>query len=1101
MNDSSSHLPWWRDRARVVRGFPGSQQAELAVSEAGAQLRDLDGLSAFKLALDVVSDRCHEAIAGVWFGRESEGEPWIVQLIQGREELAGLGALVGRAALASDGDDESLVAAERLAVEVAAAVDAASDERQVIELALRAPAPVDASELRPLAEIAALHCDDWWWAVLARARHARRLAEAAASLADDVRGLIAWLPALRRAEVSRGWVDERVVEEVNQELAHWIDCSYQPQVSRSRNDDLIFKALWHDFVSPILNEGLAPRAVPATARRLLARAVTLALTLLDRVQGRAAAGRRTPRSIERLGWAAHAWRLADPTCPDAAAVYDAFQRRYLTRKKRKAAHPHAIAIGCTAVAAFLARIGYPDEAGPWLKRARSAGGDRARTLAAIAGAWVQIARGFLRDPADPVASRDAADAALACAAEARDLAARDGEQVDEHLDGRAFGARALARAAAGDAAGADADLGAALAALATVDPRDRSRYAHMDQCRELLLRRGDVDGAAAIMQSYVEWCCASAHHVRHQAERTRLHASAAAVQCSIATLLIDHDRTAEGTTLLLALARDRSAPQRWREEADALLRARDVESSLADARPRDPRRWARLEEEAQRKYRYARACLPADRAQAIEQAVVATEIMLRERPSDRIVRTRAAHLAISKHDAASLAYAKQLLDRLEDEVPDDSYVIFAQGRLALAASEHERAVALLRRAYDLHPRVETLTLLATALLRSGRADDVVRMAAQHGHDAPLVDLGGLALLATGDLAGAWTHMVRAATLLAEDGDEPRANSPRPRRMVALVRRLAALSERVEVGLVLDFLRRGDPLLTVPLVAACTADLRFEPSLRMAILDSGARVPALRRAVAQYAMGVAIHEDTRDGPVGVARWLQQVWDQLDLAGRPGLIAETLAGAKGVYARALRSALDGDPRQHGAMAGRWLSANQGTSALATHVATPGYVADYYATAERLVAARTWTARDFIDEAVSVIGRVRRAVIDDRGLRQHLNVLADTTAPRAGSWLLPLANIEGAPALDTARGLGLVAPDDPLARTVVFAPHAAIAWAVAHLGPPASVQPAEDQTALVASWATEWPAEARAVCEADGLWLGHGSLAIPVVSYAAA
>ena len=1093
---------------RLVRCGADATLVDHAVRDVGRRLSDPAWRIAFELALDFAVDRCLEAIDGLWFNRRSETDPWIVVVAIAREEIAGLGALARLAAvICADGADVEALRDLELAVTRAAdQVDAAADDRGTIELALRSPVPGRLPVLALHAEIAEIDADTWWWSMLARSRHRAVLQQAASVLADDRDALLAWVREQRRLDLARADVRLAQLDDVNARLVEWIDRSYRRRHGAATAAEKEFgDAIWSGFVRPLIELRLRPRSLSLPLRRAFARMVTLALTLLDRTLGHAAAGRRVPRTIDRLGWAAHAWRLADPRGREAAAVFDAFQRRFLARDHWDVTKPAAVAEGCIAVAVKLAREGYPDDARQWLGRAEPYQQRSAISHAAAAGGWLVVARAYLRGVADATASLDAADKALALSRRAQQLSADsvDG-QLDARIDGRAHSVRALARAALGDADGADADLRQAIEVLARLQPEDRSRYALMEQRCSLLLRRGDVPGAAKVMREYIAWCRQGARHVRDRVEKQQLDASAAAVTWTLGAMLLDRDDAAEGVHWLFNLAQDAAAPQRWREEAESLLRARDLEPSLVRRQAPGGTAWLRLEDEAKHLYRVARAAAPTERALAISRALAGNAALLGDRPSDRIARTRNAHLWIMQRDPASLDRARRTLDKLDDEAADDSHVIFAQGRLALASDDPSRACDLFHRAYDLAPRAETAILLARALLRAGRPDEALDAAHRHDDDPVLNDLAGLALLAKGDLVGAWTSMVRAGELFAEDWDASSdaptpASAARPRRVVALARRLAALGARVPPQRVRSFLLNSDLLVTGAFVSACTADLRFTPALRDAIVDVGATTPALRRTAAQYAMGFAIYEETAHGPDSVVSWLEGIWERFGLAERPGLIAQCLAGAKGVYARALRSALEGESGRMAAIARRWiLPISDESSVLVSHVATLGYVPDYYATAERLVRARPrWTREDFVAEARTLIRHVRSATIAELGLRPRLDQIAADRGERT-SWASAVGSIEGTPALETACDLGLVKADDPMARTVVFAAGGAIALAIAKFGAPASVRPDDDHTTLIATWRdTAWPEAVREACITDQLWLRDGALGLPIVA----
>src|SRR5262249_58160118 len=101
--------------------------------------------------------------------------------------------------------------------------------------------------LDPLAAIAAVHPDDWWWAVIGCTQHRRPLTEAAATLPDDLDALLAWLPTLEAALPVRGQIDLERVERVSVELATWIDRSYRKVERRDANDNRLFHALWNQF--------------------------------------------------------------------------------------------------------------------------------------------------------------------------------------------------------------------------------------------------------------------------------------------------------------------------------------------------------------------------------------------------------------------------------------------------------------------------------------------------------------------------------------------------------------------------------------------------------------------------------------------------------------------------------------------------------------------------------------------------------------------------------------------------------------------------------------------------------------------------------------
>jgi tetratricopeptide (TPR) repeat protein len=1099
-NDPSlSESAYFEVLGHLARNGAGAEAAARAVSVAARRLVG-SGVENAAAAIDLQSERCGDAIRALRFGKREDDDPEnpIAALIAGREALEGIWTLLllirlQDLSIAAREDFHDLDRRVRAAVED---VDATVERFAVLErLEFEFKSELAHKRYGYLKPLSRLHAEDWWHAVAIRANRRMRkaLERGAEALQDDFETLSRWVATLRRVQ----WGDVREAESVCGVLAVHIDDSYVPRSQNSAMAARVLRILW-DATSDQMKK-LASREGLGDLALVLARNVTLMMTLCDRINGTALPGARVPNDLQRLGWAAHAWRTARLLQhEDGVSVINAFRRHHWWRipQQPPLEHPEAVAAGCVAAAWYVGQTGYREESETWLARAeqfarsapvRSLSAVKARRIGPIAAGYIELASLWLQAPEDAERSATSAYRAVVLANECSEDAGTRHLSMDVALRAQAMTIRARAFDFKGEFLRAMEQRHEALEQIenATLGVK-RLPYALMEAKRELQIGLGDIDAAANTMLQYVVL-----------ARQRRDHELADAVALSRANLLLDYGYQEAGLEALGRLARQRA-------RSASVSRARALLMSIMPAvQTLEFGPWNDLEATAQSLANEARRALgtPAA-ADLIDEALRANARLLALNPSDLVALTRKAQLLVRRGEAGDYEVAEAILDRLSN---NDAYVLFCRGLIAYRRKNYTAAASWLREAYELAPRAETAAFLANALTRARQLPAALRLIEAHHSvedDAPLLDARGMVQASLGNYVQAWESLEQAfvavSTRRAARSDDA---FDVPGRRIAMFRRMAALAPHVAAAnpsLIDRFLRR-DAHVAHRFILACVRSLAFEDQLREAILAC-ADVAALKRAVAQYAMGACVYVDTIGAPDEVPAIVERMWKELHLEGNASLVAEFLAGGKSAYRASIRSAFDGAAQETRENCNRWFSLpDVRFGELTAHIATTFRSATYYRDTEALVARYSDVTSSFevlLRQVRSQLPHIRLSNLDPE-LSRAIKEVASTTDVSAQLDAVVRASILAGPiaVVVSTDHLGLV---DAPRYLLDVTPHT-IRLAIRSIGAPTSCVPVATEGSisdLKISFAINgWPANLRELLDREQLLCTGDEVAISV------
>ncbi|MFT3697717.1 MAG: hypothetical protein QM831_31550 [Kofleriaceae bacterium] len=975
-------------RARTTEG-------ERALEIAVKRLHEVGEKSAFLAALELSAEQFTRAAERLAQGRSSAELGY--QTLEARDDLESLRSLVTIAAASNANASETkhldvlIDSAARLAFELDANAEALNIATLILE---------SLKHSRELGRLDALLMNDpdvggWWLSIVVRDKYRSQLEEIAHNLPKRRNELFRWLDERVLLEAPNGtfdqvlerwklsvaldWNDTRSVHLIRSELEELIDLEFDYQevdTGALRQAGRAIQVLADTAAFVLRNSGPSRRV-------LLAYIVTACMTLLDRIRGNLPSTARLPVSLAQVMFALNSWRIArNLENPVASKLGDLLVAHWT---KRGGSSGDRV-LAAVAVALQYLKRGDARWATHWLKCAYqivSANGSIFAPTAVLVGAYVEVARSL--PPVDGLTLFQSVDR---LAQLLRERAHKAGKRYRPFVELRAAVVRGYLLDAIGDADGAVAAREEGLRVIRGFGELEgHERYALLAQETQLCTDLGNIRDAARAMELY------ELDLLRQQPRTYRSRMSATAMKYRRALLWIAHGYHSEGIVLLDELATSGFDP--WRSYAAAAL-AYPQSLGIAGADVRivlgAQTQWGQLEQRAQKLYTYARRVsrTPFEKS-ALAEALGVNEELRKRKPRDISAAGRHAQLLMLRNAEGDLSAAEAILDGIADS--RDEYVLSCFGQLEFRRKHFVAAADYFRTAYEISPSIETATMLANALTATGQSAEALSTLDSHKrYDAPMLDARGMAHIEQGNYDDAWRDLEAACKILAEN---PEALSER---FVGIARRLSLIAEKVvssDRSMVLEFAKR-DLRYVASFTSACMTRFAFDTKLCDVLLDAADSVRNLRFVLAKYAMGGAVYFDTHGEPGEARNWLSKMWDRLELKGSSLLIAELLASAKSVYAKAVGSAFDGESTvaRRGNFSD-WLKQREAPNeTLLRHVASLEQNANYYRGAADIVAVDQKLCSEkevFLDQAAAIISSVRRTAIGRLGLESHLVVLS--------------------------------------------------------------------------------------------------------------